>query len=709
MQPRQRIALWVRFCWIVAAITCVVLVLLFCRRWGTDHGKGPLALCRVTSVTQDWQAGGIVVALDLKPHDIWGWHLYPGDRNGHEAYGRDMSSGYPDRNMHAQELKLHLSRTGGVLDCWQKDYVTRDSSWGTRGQEVAAEPSFDWRDPVPLVEMGETYTVVPGQPLLFGRTMNADGRITYWWFSVFGGRTREPKVSPGPYWPTKVVVDGPDRLRAELTWEGSEAPPPGLLEEKLAPRYRVVKDGCMKELPAKADLTQEAIQPESRTLTLSVTFRDIPADYQDVFALCTLADGMAMHPPVEVPLRRQQFFGELYPLGVVKAARATRVNDSAYDMAEFHLYPQLGAIVGYGQSIYLIDPQTLVRQPLWQPQPTDPAQLPKLPQITACDVSPAGDLLVFATRRMAANSFYGTTAAIHFLDLRTRQIVGTVRIAGLAVVSALQFNPTGEEVCAIGGESERYLNQGPVICRVGVREGGLLAAVPVELRHVAGMCGWAANTRMRPEFLISPDTELALVGLSCGCILAVDTRSGTVRWQVQAERLLGDSSHCLSFRRGGSEVWTSDYNAILRRNAVTGQEIGRLSLVGWDPLPTNPSKPFWVKIWARLGDDGPLAIQTSTTITGQFGGIVVYAGAEPMSAKQCIQECFPNRSGAYAGRTSLVGFVDEKHLLLKYVGIPGTPAEENLTAVCELLLVDLDLVPSLDSPPPPAAEPVRAE
>ena len=486
------------------------------------YGSGPVAVCRVASIAHGLNLGEIMVELQVEPRGIWGWELYTGDvRGGRDRVGLPRSSISQESMMRSQVVAFGLRSTDSSSIDWQKNYATRESLKGQYGEQVGLDSAADWHTVVPLVEKGRTYTVTPERPLLVGRATRYDGTMGYWWFSVRATKEKERKPEPTRYWPIRAVCEEPDTIKARIAWTGEQRPSEAELKCKLAPYYRVVDESRLRDIRAQVSLTAKSASGQDRALDVTIRFTDVPTGYEDVIARCNLAGGTAAHPPVEVPIRRRRFHGEIYPLGVVKTVRASG-RRGTYDMIDFRIFPQFGTIIGYGSSkLYRIDAKTLARDLLWQAPVGDPERPSDPPRVTACALSLDGKLLAFAIepgRNAPRNERH---RVVQFLDMGTRQIVTSVRIGSGPPVTRLEFDSTGKHLCVVSA-GNGYGPPAPLFHWIDVLGGQVVNSATADYAHSSNACMASRSTTMPADVAVSADAGLAIIGLPCGCLVSVD-------------------------------------------------------------------------------------------------------------------------------------------------------------------------------------------
>ncbi|MBT3287964.1 MAG: hypothetical protein HN380_11515 [Victivallales bacterium] len=668
------------------AIACALLGVFACHLWSGRDTGGPHAILTVTSVVPETMYEDRVdINFRVECHGISGWSVYRSeDKEGWRTKGVRFGGNaqYSDKILTGEVREGHaqIRSPARPAQSWEKNYTTVEAV-GTRGvKRTSGLPSRDWRGAAALVEPGVPYTVNVDHPLLLGRTIrHGDGTVIYWWLRILTKPQDDPMPTPSRYWPVHAVLDGEDTIKIKIAWVGAR-PTRQALKAKLAPRYRVVENSRMREIPAKVALECKGSgTPWIAAVTISLL--DIPADHKDVLFACDLAGGLPSHSPVELAVRRRRFHGEVYPLGVVNVMRSERISEDVYDMQSYRVFPQLNAAVGYGRSIYLINPTTLERELLWDGEGGGPKRR-RQPGVGSCDVTTDGKQL----------AFYGFGSdlplGIHVLDIQTRKIVVSAQTFGYSPRSSLRINEAGDRLWAAtyGG-----YNSGTMIkvYTVSIPGGEIQQSGPLEHYHRPG-------TGRRSEVtgcVFSPDAGTVVADFACGCVLAFDTLFGSVRWEAQVE-IPKQAIHAprIAIQEDGQEVWVGSRNGIVRRSMATGAELGTIQL---DGCPTD-REPLYVMRWSRYGERLAVVMALPSFWPP---GIVVFGDTGTTSAKQCIPRCFPESDLINRGRLSPVGFVDERRLLARYWGLPGGKMAPK---VCELLLIDLDRVPSLASGGAPA-------
>jgi hypothetical protein len=648
---------------------------------------GPRAVCTVMAVSPGDAGGGVRVSLRLEEYQTFGYRIHTTGCRG-DTDGRNWSWGQTRKPVtRTREFLVSVRRRRLPEGHWQRNYTTRTPPGKWDGGELPGNQAPDWRGPVLLVERGKPYRISVDQPLLFARFMDSDGSVSHWWLSLFSEGADQLSPVPGRYWPLRVVAEGECTVRAMVAFLRC-FPTLEDLTRDLVPRYRVVEKSRIREFPANVQVSYDRPSPADpeKTASFKIDLADIPAGYDDVFFVCNLAGGLPEHPEVEIPIRRRRLHGDVYPLGVVKVARPED-DEEALGMSHYQYFPQIGGVVGYGQSIYLLDQTTLEKEVLWNGKSERVEYCPR-PRVLTCDVTDDGRFLAFA---------YGDRNATvtRILDLRRRRIVDSPSHRYRSTVSPLQIDDSGGRFCIVEASSDRRFLLSMISIPTGERE-----QVPVpehaHRRHAV------AVDLVRCRF--SPDLGTVAFLYSCGCMLAHDTRSGKELWEVEGKAVPRERRlDRFSFTPDGREVWlgSREDDSLSRRNAVTGDELPTVPLRGWaSPRIIYNSTQFpeahvRIQNWVFGSSGESMALKVYGT-PGFLDTLIVSRG-DALEAEKCIPKCFPSRPFRAQGDISLVGFVGDDHFLIKRVFFAGKADDGNSRWVSELLLVDLNLVPSLDS------------
>jgi hypothetical protein len=653
------------------------------QRWQRESAPPriePHAVFTVLSAAPAVTHEGLDVHLRIEYHGVRSWVVRPGDAGGGLGDGRWIGWGeLPETaTSSVQERTVTLyNRNPDRDDRWGKNYVTMAT--GTDHE------TLDWRSDQLLVELGKPYTVKVGERLLLGRRIAPDdGTVAYWRLMVQEGPLSPradaiakppPEIPRATYWPVRATFDGDKTIHVELAGTGGVWPEHEELAQQLAPRYRLVEEQRVREIPAKVEISYDRNQSRWCSVRpVKIVLADTPTDPQDLFFACDLSEESLSHPALEVPIRRRRFYGDVYPLGVVAVTRGSIVGpNELFDMRSYRIWPGTGAIIGYGRDIYRIDPTSLERALLWRcPKPNT--------RVEACAGTPDGRILVFSSG-----------SAINQLDVATGKIVATSvwrKESWSAHLRSLQVGAQGKRFCAVSSVEEHHENQVQVSL-VGIPDGN---AQSVLVRHDHQTPNRKTVTKgvFPRRCALTPDLAVALVSFDCGCIIAYDTKSGAVLWQTEepSPRFVPAEGRLLQ-----GNVWICAGDRLCRRDARTGAELPAIPLEGWYPFGNEQGQAY-IGHWVHDTGGGLLA---ATVGRGQRGdrNVVLFRGTDTLSAVQCIPNCFPRQTTFNRERTSVIGFLDRRHLLLRHYGLAGGRNGDDRQFVSDLLLVDLDLVPSL--------------
>ncbi|MBN2684368.1 MAG: hypothetical protein JXR40_03745 [Pontiellaceae bacterium] len=402
-------------CFLVISAICISLYIGHKYQLARQAETPPYALCTITAIEPDLGWNMIRVKMEIEAYNITSWGNYTLFEDGTPLKIKTGTFGPENESYALGEMinivfEIRFDEDGGMYVNEMLDSLFYQGFYGFPDQF-----SCDWRNPTTLLEVGKTYKVVPGKPLLMSRSIEQDGTFHYSWFSVFAETSPQREMelhsldeqvllgyatSTKPesrYWLTHLAYGAePNRVRTRFVWLDQKPSLDGV-SKRMNPQYCWVEDSNIISKSIHVE-TSGAFSNGTQMADMTIALPEIPDDApDDVWLRMNFSQGSDDHRLVEVPVRRRTFYGEdEYPLGTCMVWRKGQpykdlVNGTLLpSMDGFQVAPSVGGLLVYGENIYKLDAKTGASTELWRAPATD-----ELKTCSACNVSPDGKYLAF--------------------------------------------------------------------------------------------------------------------------------------------------------------------------------------------------------------------------------------------------------------------------------------------------------------------------